>query len=381
MPKFIISAAAFAKALAQVTPVVASNSVVPILENVLLSIVGATLTLRCSNLESDLTVSWPVETAEAFAAAVPAKKLLALLRTLPDAPLTCTWNAYSYAFTLSVGKSKYKLAGENPHDYPRGRAAQSEAVTLTLPANVLRAALTATVGFVSTDDNRPAMTGVYAEFTADSVHLTGTDGHRLALWSRPTDNAEGITWTDTGTFIMPRGALALLAGLLDAKSEAPVTLLFDATNVRLSDERWVTRLVDERYPDYRNVIPQNNPNVAMVDRDELLSAVRRLEELANKTTKQIRLGFAGNEITASAEDLDFSSEGSEVLGCDYDGEDMEIGFNARFLRESLGLLPAGQVRLEMSTTNRAGLFSSADEPATATGLRYLVMPVQLNQYV
>lgn len=380
--KFIISAKAFSNALAQVAPVVANNPVVPILENICLSVTDSTMRLLCSNLETELAVSLPVECREDFAAAVPARKLLTLLKGFPDAPVTCTWNPDTYAFELAVGKGKYKVAGENPADFPKPRKAAATALSVTMPTPALRAALTATLTLCSTDTNRPAMTAVLVEATDAGLRFVATDGHRIGYWEKNGplgDNA--VQWSGPGSFLIPKSAAALLLAQLDPKATADVTLTADATNVRTADGRWITRLIDERYPEYRNVIPQGNRNVAEVDRDELLTSVRRLEQIANATTKQIRLAFSANELTASAEDLDFSSEGSEVLGCDYDGEPMEIGFSALYLTQLLSLLPPGPVRVAMSTPNRAACLTAASDSDTAPALLYLVMPVQLNQYV
>ena len=388
--KFIIPSRAFTAALQQVASVVSNQPVVPILENLLITVTGsvvgqaATMRLLCSNLETELSVDLPVECIENFAAAVPAKKLLTLLKGFPDAPVTCTWNPENYAFELAVGRGKYKLAGENPGDFPKPRKQATTALSVTMPTPALRAALTATLTLCGNDTNRPAMTAVLVEASNTELRFVGCDGHRVGYWQESKRNDLcGVTWSGPGTFLIPRLAAGLLLAQLDPKSTADVTLTADATNVRTADGRWITRLVDERYPAYRNVIPPaaSNANVAVVDRDELLTTVRRLEQLANEKTKQIRLAFTGHELTATAEDLDFSSEGSEVLGCDYAGEPMEIGFSATYLTQTLALLPAGPVRIAMSTPNRAATLTAGDDSPEAPSLLYLVMPVTLNQYV
>ena len=362
---------------------------VPILDNVWLVVTGsvagegATLRLKCSNLETDLVAALPVVATENFQAAVPAKKLLALLRGFPEAPVNCAWNADDYAFTATVGKSKYKLAGENPADFPRPRKAAATALSVTLPVPALRAALLATMGLCGVDGNRPAMTAVLVEATALELRFVGCDGHRVGFWESNDNTEDGATWSGPGSFLLPKAAAVLLLAQLDPKGAGPVTLTADATSVRTDDGRWTARLVDERYVEYRQVIPaaSANPNVAVVDRDELLATVRRLEQMANEKSKQIRLAFSADELTASAEDLDFCSEGSEVLGCDYAGEALEIGFSATYLTQTLALLPTGPVRIAMSTPERAALLMAANDRPEAPALLYLVMPLALTQYV
>ena len=162
----------------------------------------------------------------------------------------------------------------------------------------------------------------------------------------------------------------------------PVKDEFNQSNAFFSfnQMRLVCRLIDERYPDYENVIPVSNPNKLTINRQELLNSVRRISIYANKTTHQVRLRLAGSELTISAEDLDFSNEASERLACQYDGEDMEIGFNARFLLEMLSNIDSEEITLELSTPNRAGLLMPAQADENESILM-LVMPVMLNNYV
>ena len=150
---------------------------------------------------------------------------------------------------------------------------------------------------------------------------------------------------------------------------------FDFGNIKM-----VCRLIDERYPDYNNVIPVDNPNKMTIDRSELLGSVKRIAIYANKTTHQIRFKIAGSELQISAEDLDFSNEANERLACEYEGEDVEIGFNARFLMEILSNLNSTQVMLELSTPNRAGILLPVDKEENKE-LLMLIMPVMLNNYV
>ena len=386
--KFTLSAKAFASALAQVTPVVANNAVIPALENVKLTVSGseagkrATMRLMCSNLETELQVTLDVDCHTDFAAAVPAKKLLALLKTLPDAPLTCVWNGESYAFDLSIGRSKYKLAGENASDFPLTRASGPTTLTISMSCHTLRAALSATMSLCSTDELRQAMTGVYVEATASELRFVATDGHRVGYWQADAGDDSVAAYPLPNSYLIPRSAAALLLAQLDPKSDQVLTLIADATNVRTADGRWVTRLIDERFPEYRNVIPElRHHNIAIVDRDELLTTMRRLENVANEKTRQVQLFFKSDGLVASAQDIDFSREGQEVVACEFDGEEVEIGFNASYITQTLALLPAGLIRIAMSTPNRAAMFTPANNLASDSTLFYLVMPTQIIQHV
>jgi DNA polymerase III subunit beta len=161
----------------------------------------------------------------------------------------------------------------------------------------------------------------------------------------------------------------------------PVKAEFSSSNAFFSfgNIKMICRLIDERFPDYENVIPQNNPNKLRIERTDLLSTLRRISIYSNKTTHQIRLKISANELIISAEDLDYSNEATEKLACEYAGEDMEIGFNAKFMIEMLNNLSNKTISLEMSQPNRAGLILPIEQSENENILM-LVMPVMLNTY-
>src|SRR5690606_33593321 len=140
----------------------------------------------------------------------------------------------------------------------------------------------------------------------------------------------------------------------------------------------VCRLIDGKYPNYEAVIPKENPNKLTIDRTLFLNSVRRVSIFSNKTTHQIRLKIAGAELNVSAEDIDYSNKAEERLSCDYQGDDMQIGFNSRFLTEMLGNLNSDTVQLEMSLPNRAGILTPSDGLDEGEKVTMLVMPVMLN---
>ena len=220
------------------------------------------------------------------------------------------------------------------------------------------------------------MTGVYLSIGESSTTFVATDGHRLVRYRRVD-----VASQDTNNVIVPRKALNLLKSTLPSENTnvsmelTPSNAFFSFNNVKM-----ICRLIDERFPDYENVIPVQNPNKLSIDREEFLNSLKRISIYANKTTHQVRLKITGSVLVISAEDLDFSNEASEKLACEYGGNDMEIGFNAKFLMEMLGNLDSTTVTLEMSDPNKAGLLIPADKDANEDVLM-LVMPVMLNNYV
>jgi DNA polymerase-3 subunit beta len=247
------------------------------------------------------------------------------------------------------------------------------ASTVEIASSILSEAINKTIFAVSSDELRPAMAGVYVQLNEKNITFVATDAHRLVRYRRTDIGTE-----KSASIILPKKALNLLKSSLP-NDDNKVTVEYNNTNAffQFGNINLICRLVDERYPDYEAVIPQINPNKLTVDRSQFLNTLRRVVIFANKTTHQVRLKINGSELHISAEDLDFSNEAHERLNCQFEGEDMEIGFNAKFLVEMLNNLTCEEVVLEMSSPNRAGLLLPAIKQDDEDVLM-LVMPVMLN---
>jgi DNA polymerase III subunit beta len=373
--KFIVSSSALLKQLSSINGVVTNNPVVPILENFLFQIHDGLLTVTASDLETSMTTQIPVEAKENGRIAAPARILMDTLKNLPDQPVTFTLDEETYTIEISSANGRYKLSGENATDFPKVPVVRG-GNAIEIPSNALSRAINKTIFAVSTDELRPAMTGIFVQLNESNITFVATDGHRLLRYRRLDISSE-----QSASIIVPRKAFTLLKSTLPSEPTS-VRIEFNASNAFFSFDniRMVCRLIDERYPDYENVIPVKNPNKLTIDRQDLLSSVKRISIYSNKTTHQVRLRITGSELQISAEDLDFSNEANERLACQYDGEDMEIGFNARFLLEMLSNIDSDEISMELSTPNRAGLLMPSTTDANENILM-LVMPVMLNNYV
>jgi DNA polymerase-3 subunit beta len=376
--KFIVSSSVLLKNLQNINGVVATNPIVPILENFLFRIEDGNLTVTASDLQTTMTTQIPVEASENGAIAIPAKLLLDTLRSLPEQPVTINIDTETFGTEILTDNGRYKLSGENPIDFPK-LPTVSKTMSVDMMSDVLLGAINNTVFATSTDDLRPAMTGVYLQLSDDNATFVATDGHRLIRYRR-TDLGSGPSSVSASTsLIIPRKALQLLKASLP--EGVPVVAEFSQANASFTfgPTQLICRLIDERFPDYENAIPTNNPNVMTIGRTDLLNSLKRIMIYANRTTHQIRLSLKANSLTISAEDLDYSNEANEKLLCDYDGDAMEIGFNAKLMAEVLSNLSAKMITLEMSAPNRAGLLIPADKEDNEDILM-LVMPVMLNTY-
>ncbi|MCB0481469.1 MAG: DNA polymerase III subunit beta [Flavobacteriales bacterium] len=372
--KFIVSSSHLLKELNSIAGVLNSSNTLPILDNFLFDIKKGSLVVSASDLESVMTTQIKLDKSDKDGkVAIPAKLLLDTLKTFAEQPLTFTIDTTTHGIELSSDNGKYRLAGQNAEDFPKTPEIDSPA-SITMDADVLYTAMNKTIFASGNDELRPVMSGVFFELNKDNVTFVATDAHKLVRYKRLDTKA-----TKGAAFILPKKPANLLKGQLQSV-DGDVKVEYTDTNAHFtfSNVSLICRLIDGKYPNYEAVIPKENPNRVTVERIAFLTSIKRVSIFSNKTTHQVRLNIKGNELTISAEDLDFSNEANERLTCDHQGEDIEIGFNSRFLVEMLSNIESDMVNLEMSAPNRAGILSPADGDDENEKLLMLVMPVMLN---
>lgn len=369
---FIITSGTLLKHLQGISGVLSTSNTMPILDNFLFEIQDGRLTVSASDLETTMRTSMEVEAREDGKIAIPAKLLLDVLKTLPEQPCTFSIDPSNFAIEIAYDNGKSKMVGFNGDDFPRVPALEN-ANSTRISGEILSRAINKTLFATGVDDLRPVMSGVYCQFSPENITFVATDAHKLVRFTRMDTQATGGS-----AFILPKKPLNLLRANL--KGDEEVQLDYNESNAVFSfnDMTLICRLIDGKYPNYEAVIPKENPNILIIDRQQFLSSIKRVSIFANKTTHQIKIKLAGSELSLSAEDLDFSNEANERLTCNYDGDDMEIGFNSRFLLEMMNNIDTNEVKLEMSDPSRAGLLKPVDSNENEDILM-LVMPVMLNR--
>ncbi len=371
--KFIVSSTNLLKQLQAISGVLASNSPLPMLENFLFNVMPGKLVISASDLETTMTTSMPVESKKDGKVAIPARILLDILKTLPEQPLTFTIDEKTNAAEISSDFGKYKISGQPGDEFPRLPEVTGLSTT-ELPSSVLSEAINKTLFATGNDELRPVMSGVFFQLSTDNVTFVATDAHKLVRYTRTDAKSK-----ETASFIIPKKPLNLLRNVLPA-DDVKVKLEYNESNAFFSFENFnlICRLIDGRYPNYEAVIPRENPNRLTIDRQEILNSIKRVSIFSSKTTHQVRLKITGSEMQVSAEDLDFANEAQERLKCNYEGEDMEIGFNARFLMDMLSNNDCDEIVLAMSAPNKAGLILPSNSENSGEDILMLVMPVMLN---
>ena len=370
--KFIVSSTYLLKQLQVLGGVINNSNTLPILDNFLFELNKSVLTVSASDLETTMSSTITVESESEGSVAIPARLLLDTLKTFPEQPLTFVVEDNN-TVEISSNHGKYALAYANGDEFPKAVELENPSSTI-INGDVLATAISKTIFAAGNDDLRPVMSGVFFQFSTEGLTFVATDAHKLVKYTR-----EDVKANQTAEFIMPKKPLTLLKGIL-AGSDSDVTIDYNDSNAKFTFDNTILicRLIDGKYPNYEAVIPKENPNKLLIDRTQFLNSVRRVSIFSNKTTHQIRLKVAGAELNVSAEDIDYSNKAEERLTCDYQGDDMQIGFNSRFLTEMISNLTSDEVQLEMSLPNRAGILTPTDGLDPGESIIMLVMPVMLN---
>ncbi|MBN9296457.1 MAG: DNA polymerase III subunit beta [Filimonas sp.] len=369
--KFIVSSSSLLKHLQQISGVINANTVLPILEDFLFDIQDKKLTIVATDLETVMRVQMDVESKANGKVCIPAKILIDSLKNIPDQPLTFNIDK-NFAIEITSDNGKYKVMGENPDNFPKEPAAD-DTNSFSISSGALVTAINKTLFAVSNDDLRPAMTGVFFELSKDGVQFVATDAHRLVRYKR-TD----VKTPKTDSFIAPKKPLNLLKNALpDNDDELTISYNNNHLFVTHGSTQLICRLIDARFPDYKVVIPTDNPYRLIVTKSDFQSALRRVSVFSNKSTNQVALSISGSELQLAAQDVDFSFEGTERMNCQYDGEDLQIAFNAKFLIEMLNAANSDEVKIELSTPTKAGILKPTEQEE-GEELLMLVMPLMLN---
>jgi len=369
--KFIVSSSQLLKQLQVLGGVINNSNTLPILDNFLFELNQNELKISASDLETTMSTTIDVESSSEGSVAISARLLLDTLKTFPNQPLT--FKTEENNIEISSSQGKYDMAYFDGSEFPKAVSIESPSSTI-IPGAILATAISKTIFAAGNDDLRPVMSGVFFQFATDSLTFVATDAHKLVKYAR-TD----VVANEAAEFIMPKKPLNLLKGILGG-SNSDVTIEYNDANAKFTFDNvvLVCRLIDGKYPNYEAVIPKENPNKLTVDRGTFLNSVKRVSIFSSKTTHQIRLKMAGTELNISAEDVDYSNKAEERLICDYQGDDLQIGFNSRFLSEMLSNLTSNEILIEMSLPNRAGILTPIDGVEEGEYVTMLVMPVMLN---
>ena len=373
--KFVISSSALLSVLQTTGKVISNKNTLPILDYFLLELKDGQLKVTASDLETTLVGTIGVDSVEKEGLiAAPAKLMLDSLKEFSEQPLTIEANESTWEIKVSWKSGSLALPGTSGLSYPAIPELNEERKEFTFEVETLQNGVNKTLFATADDELRPVMNGIYINMDAEGFTFVATDAHKLVKYTDES-SAGGLT----ASFILPKKPANLLRSVLP-KEEEPIQVAFDAKNVsfRLKSHLLICRLIEGNYPNYNAVIPTANPNKVIVDRVELLNAIKRVAVCSNQSTNLIKLDIASSMINLTAQDLDFSVSANESLPCNYDGDPIVIGFKSTFLVEILSNIETPSVQVELADSTRAGVFKPVyDDKQTSTTLM-LLMPMMIN---
>jgi DNA polymerase-3 subunit beta len=374
--KFVVSSTDLLGHLQAISRVISTKNTLPILDKFLFNISGNDLEITASDLESTLITRMRLDNITGSGTiALPARILLDTLKEFSEQPLTFDINPDTLAVVINSENGRFSIVGQNGIDFPVLPVIKKEKrVNFNVAAEVLLAGISRTLFATADDELRPVMGGILVEATTEKLTFVASDAHKLVRYQRSDAKAD-----ESASFILPKKPASLLKNILP-KESGMVTVEFDDRNAFfiLSDYRVVSRLVEGNYPNYTSVIPKNNPRKVRIDRVEFYNILRRVSVFSNQASNLVKLQFTPNQITVSAQDVDFSISAYERHKCLYEGDDMEIGFKSVFLLEILSNIASQDVLIELADPTRAGLFLPSETSNTDEDLLMLLMPMMIN---
>ena len=356
---------AFLKGLQMVHNVVEPRQTLPILANVLLESEGDVLRLTATDLEVGARVSVPAKVPAAGSITLSARKLLEIVKELPAAALTLRVQDNSWVALRCAGVS-YKLVGLSATDFP-AVATGAASGWITLDGKLLRDMLAQTIFAVSHDESRYALNGVLFAVQDREIRIVATDGHRLALAVRPLASAGASV-----SGIVPRKAVQEIARIVGSGEDVQVAISENQFILQMPNVLLMARLIEGTFPNYEQVVPKAHPHRITMSRGPLTAALRRVSVLSEERTKPVKFTLSSGLLKLTAYSPDFG-EAEEQIEVPYEGEEMTIGFNSRYVLEALGAQDAEQIVMELKDGLSPGIIKSFEEE----GSLCVIMPMRI----
>ncbi len=371
--RFNIDGKVFQQQLQAVNKVISSKNALSILDNFLFEVENGWLTITGSDQENIVTARVEVMDCEGEGAvALPAKTLLEITKEISNQPLSFNYNNTTGEVEVVFLNGHFSFMGINADEYPRGEKAEEDKVEIEVPASVILKGIEKTIYAVSLETIRPMMTGIYWDIHEGDITFVASDTHKLVRYIN-TDVNPGIS----RGFIMPAKPASILKGILGKEDQAvKVTIGTKGAKFEFGDYTLTCRFIKGNYPNYNRVIPESNPFVVTIDRAAFLNAMRRVAIFASKASNLVKLEITQGSIRLAAQDLDYGTSAEEQVMCDYQGNDMTIGFNSVFTVEILNNLGGETVLVKLSDPARPGIFEPLEQAANEN-IVTIQMPMQV----
>jgi DNA polymerase-3 subunit beta len=372
--KFSASQSTLLSAITPLTSVVPAKSPMPVLSHILAELKGNVLTLTGSDMEVTMQTRVEIAGAEDGRLLLPSRKFSELLRSLPDEQITVErvkGKENQIKISDTEGR-EYACSAESVDNYPAIPKVE-ESQVFKIERNRLRRLISKCLFAVSRDELRPQLTGVFMKVDSENLLMVTTDGHRLVKVMSKSNGYSGAEQTA----IVPAKAMSAIQRISEGEGDAEIGFAGTQLAFRIGNTTLITRLIEGKYPNYEAVIPSENKNLLKVDLDQLTSAVRRAAIFSNEISRQIRMHIEKEELQIKVEDIEQGNEGFESVPCEFDGEPMDIGYNAGYVLDVLKQVDTNEVKFELGSPTSAGIVRPMEQEKDED-LLMLIMPVRLN---
>ena len=373
--KFVVSSTELLSRLQSISRVISSKNTLPILDNFLFDLSGNTLTIMASDLESSMRTHITLDNVDGNGkVAIEAKRLTDILKEFPEQPLIFEINQETLGVDIISDNGKFSIVGVNGDEYPEMLKLNEEsAVTVNIPGAVLLKGINKTFFATGDDELRPVMSCIFIQFNENGVTFVASDTHKLVKYTNSSINPG-----NQASFILPKKPANMLKSVL-GKGEQEIKLQFDDKNAyfQLSEYEMICRLQEGQYPNYETVIPTNNPNRLTISRADFATVLKRVSVFSS-SSNLIKLDIKADQVTVTAQDIDFSISAYEKINAQYEGEDMLIGFKSAFLVDILNAMNTENVVLQMSDPSRAGVIVPLEKESEEEDELMLLMPMMIN---
>jgi len=373
--RFTLSSTALSSKLVALSRVINSKNSLPILADFVFEVQNNVLLLTASDSENMMKTQIELNDSDGDGRfAIGNHDLLEAVKGFSEQPITFDVNTTENMAKIIYQNGQFSLPIENADEFPQAQEAGDDAKVITIPGNLLADNINRSIFATAQDELRPVMNGIYFDLTPECLAIVASDGHKLVRNKIFTIKSEA-----PASFILPKKPASLLRNML-GKDEGNVTVKFNerTAEIEYNDGKIICRLIEGRYPNYNSVIPQSNPNQITIDRNGLLSALRRVQPFANDSSNLIRFHIENGILQLDAEDYDFSKTATEKMSCEYNGQTMSIGFKGSSFIEILSNFDCPEVIIQLADPSRAGLVLPSEQPEDQDILM-LMMPMLINE--
>lgn len=372
---FIVSSHQLLNHLQAVSKVINPKNNLPILDNFLFKVSDNTLEITGSDLENTLISRFELSYVDGEGViAVPSKILLDTLKEFPEQPLNFSINPETYVIKFSTESGEYTIMGQPGDDFPRIPELKKDSYNLEIPADTLETGISNTIYAVAEDDYRPVMNGIFFDLKPEHVTFVSSDANRVIRYRRKDLHAN-----EECSFILPKKPANLLKNLL-SKEDGNIQIEFDQNNAifKLSNVTLICRLIEGNYPAYDSVFPESFPYNFIVDRLRFLTTMKRIAIYSNQASNIVNIKLKDNEMTISAQDIDYSISAYERLLCQYSGAEMELVYKSNILSEVLSNLRSQNIIFNLIKPELPAIIQPLESEIEGEEHSILVMPLKTN---